>query len=768
MKNLSIIFCILLSFFYCTSVYANFENLDELIKRKDRFNDHLSDLHYFEDDDNSYIWQTETVSYIDKLYGTEVWKLAGAPLTKDYLYDINQPEFSADGKRFCFLSTRTTKAFNRVEYPIWMMVRTDGTYLRPIPQAESIANFRDQIKHWDMSQPDVYWGFGRPYLGKSGVEGDKLYKCTVSDTSVSINEVLDLKNGDLNIFLKSLSQDGQKAYAMKWDESWLYPLTLGSSPSVDDADGHSPNRPSIDHSWAPDWDVQVGYFPGYHDQYMTGAVKGQFGVWFNWIIGTKGRISDGQWWRQRITGNDADGGPRHIPDTVYPYNWEDVEIIETKYNANQTSPWCKANSEGYDVECSTYPSHPAFDNWGKYMAFSGEVEGKPGGSHVRNIQTFSTLPNFWNLYYGHADWHAWSDQFVFTWKSDGSDKTTDRLYLTNYKTTNGHSPFVNPQRLVNAPTEGNYECIPRPTQSPDGTKVLYHSTFLNGSDGSSEKYPDIFWATAYYPYPPEIISSTVTVGKVIIRFDWRTDQNSSRGYTQRGWPNESTDNPPPPRETKLFRLWRSSDKSSWVPVKTINANIFSKYDFSNGTWNSVKYWEITDEPEDGTWYYAVTSLEWSGLESQTLSNIFSITVSGGTGTGTQNAAYPSEPGGDSNFYSSFDSSNNLTRYYNIYAEDGSTPSISQTNRIASISVNADREYIDWLGNSNGLTRYVVTAVDYQGNESGAITPTVLTDTPSAGMYKLTWDSLGEAVSADRSPNPEVEPPTGVSIVPQIQ
>ena len=66
-------------------------------------------------------------------------------------------------------------------------------------------------------------------------------------------------------------------------------------------------------------------------------------------------------------------------------------------------------------------------------------------------------------------------------------------------------------------------------------------------------------------------------------------------------------------------------------------------------------------------------------------------------------------------------SNTMVRYYNIYAEDGLAPTADQTNRIASIAANActgsSCSWVDWLGNPNGTTEYVVTAVDYQGNES---------------------------------------------------
>lgn len=76
------------------------------------------------------------------------------------------------------------------------------------------------------------------------------------------------------------------------------------------------------------------------------------------------------------------------------------------------------------------------------------------------------------------------------------------------------------------------------------------------------------------------------------------------------------------------------------------------------------------------------------------------------------------------------------RYYNIYAQDGSEPSAIQQRRIASIPATFDYDqdgaftYVDWLGNQDGSTQYKVTAVDYQGNESGETGDTTPPAAPS--------------------------------------
>lgn len=110
----------------------------------------------------------------------------------------------------------------------------------------------------------------------------------------------------------------------------------------------------------------------------------------------------------------------------------------------------------------------------------------------------------------------------------------------------------------------------------------------------------------------------------------------------------------------------------------------------------------------------------------------------------QQSTYPANPGGKSVFYtaapaapSAFTyahqlapattagqytltwtepSDTSMVRYYNIYAKDGSAPTAVQQARIASVPKGTVK-YIDWAGNPDGSTQYIITSVDYQGNES---------------------------------------------------
>jgi hypothetical protein len=127
--------------------------------------------------------------------------------------------------------------------------------------------------------------------------------------------------------------------------------------------------------------------------------------------------------------------------------------------------------------------------------------------------------------------------------------------------------------------------------------------------------------------------------------------------------------------------------------------------------------------------------------------------------GTQTAAYPADPKGKSNFCTTFQPE--ITRYYNVYAADGETPIATQAMRIASIPATAEKEYLDWLGASDGSTQYLITPVDSQGNEGEPLegTRTVL---ETDGQYLLAWTDESGGIPVDPgdpgTPDPEEPAP----------
>jgi hypothetical protein len=183
--------------------------------------------------------------------------------------------------------------------------------------------------------------------------------------------------------------------------------------------------------------------------------------------------------------------------------------------------------------------------------------------------------------------------------------------------------------------------------------------------------------------------------------------------------------------------------SNWTPVRSTPANIFYRFDFVNGGFKSGKpsYWEIADDPGSGTWYYAVTSQEHSGLESRSLSNIWKVALnnSGEIVESGEVAAYPRNPGGIETFNTTpppapanltvkkmqtpghyfltwNEPKNSIIRYYNIYYSTSGTPPVDQRYRIASIPVGHSK-WLDWNAAPTKQGYYLITSVDYQGNEN---------------------------------------------------
>lgn len=300
-----------------------------------------------------------------------------------------------------------------------------------------------------------------------------------------------------------------------------------------------------------------------------------------------------------------------------------------------------------------------------------------------------------------------------------------------------------------------YQTHARVGQSPDGTKVAWHSEFLNGG-----LTPDIFWSVAYYPTPPTNLSASSNNGA---RIEWVPPK-----YTERGWPfaqlNPTKDalgwpsldgmgneigEPLYAREIKRYHIWRSPDGvSNWQEVGAVKAdynhtyledsNLFMLHPVVNGfRVGSTNKITFTDKPGEGTFFYAVTSEEHSGLESNELSEIIRVTVSGGN-VANQTVVQPkgqrdfwrTPPQAPGNFQVTSSGSQaqlNWTepgdpkiRYYNIYysntAEPPLTgdPKLDQRYRMASLPVGTN-SYLDWLA-AGGSGFYKITSVDRQGNE----------------------------------------------------
>lgn len=726
--------------------YAANENLDEMIDvRISRQAAAQQGKDYFEDSGNNYIWQPETLAYIDVAYGTEVWRMTGSVDTTSVFWDISWPNVSADGKRLAVNTDRPTDSHS-CSYGNWMVMRSDGTYFRSIDNSACFASTSSGRKywHWSPTEPDDAYQFASESGACTAIGSPNnydLYKVTFTDTSESTALWLTFPDTSAVYSLKkAISPDGVKIIPRssgKW-----YPATVAPSGSkaLDDADGYT-----MDMDWdsADYWGDTESADGTMHDQFLVGnATEG----YWNHIMP---EATHGTWYRARLTGSGADGEPQHTEDTTCPYSWGDeIEPTNTVTQQNDDND-PNENGSGCGYEGVDYFSHYVPGVHGRYVAHT-KSNTAPSGNAVYDLdghdyEAVKTSTGGAQ----HHDFHAFSDWMA---SSAGDGYANHKIWRMKYNDdTTGEA-------IASAHIEGPGSAtlgLARPSQSPDGTKTYFHTTFLNQSD---DDYPDLFYVVAYYPYPPEVESVEATGGTVTATVYWDLDGNN-RGYTTRGWPEEGVSDPPPPREIEKFRLWRSADKSTWTAVDTSDYDIWDLYDFSDGTWESGdedtagNKWTLTDTPGDGTWYYAVTSQEWSGLESHALSNIFSITVASGSGSGSEDTSYPVSPGGDSNFYSTtpgqpqnlgaahsgsgrytvtFEepASPGYVRYYNLYAYDSQAPTAVQARRIASIPATQDEadgsddgafSFIDSFGHIGGYTSYGITSVDFQGNESAILT-----------------------------------------------
>jgi len=746
------------SIVFAATTYADVENLDEAVARKARIATASCSSTLLENSSTG-IWQAETLFYTDTATGNEVWKITNTSAVENSTQDIGNPQWSANGKWVSFASRRSTAKFNTYGSNIWMLAGTDGSKLQSAYNASSRSASWVAYFNWNPAKSDVFYGPGSNATAE-GTDLKGIYYHTLDANGVISKSKILTVSSATNTRLsakKSIAPDGSKLYVKDNYGSKVWVASLTGTPSFDTPNTGYDETLNIDTYWGG-----VSSWSGYHDQYLSGASNGVDGLWLNFM--PEGTVN-GPWWRSRLTGTGADSAPTHTQDRTAPYNWggELEPLMTIGVSGVEADPWALDS----DVNTNShYPSHFVSDRWGRYI-INGKFSQAPIGANIwdsrikNDVVTFTTIP-----YTQHHDWSAWSDWSISSSASVANDYPAMVIVTQDYKNSNSQKSVAAAHVRYNETTPTTYNSLARPSQSPDGTKAMFHSTFLNSIDNAIQ----LFWTVAYYPYPPEIKSAAKNGSNV--RLTWDFNQGTScanqstnstrigptpnlttpRTYATRGWPHEKLDCPPSPREIDKFRVWVSTDNNVWSPLGTTTYNN-CRGNNECGMWTETAWTYDIAQPVNSTRYYAVSSLEHSGLESHTLSNVWKVTVdtNGGITQQTQQGAYPAEPGGKSNFYTTKPGSPNavvfthkqapataagqytitwnapadrsMIRYYNIYAADGTVPSPMQQSKIASIPASSDYsgtgayKYVDWLGNVDGSTKYVITSVDFQGNES---------------------------------------------------
>jgi hypothetical protein len=676
------------------------ENLDEIVARSARMASATWGPNYVEDANNHYKWQPETLMYTDVNTGHEVWRMTS---TKDednfYHNDISWAQWSANGKWLAFASTRDTNAYRKTSNITWFIVQTNGADLMPvIDGANREYSSAHEYFHWSPQIPDVYYETGGNQDGLR-LNGYDLYKNTVSNTGVTRQLLFTTNRGNGNTKPKKLSKtisgDGKKILLrdsyVPSGPHYLYPCTVYPENAAGcDWDGYS-----IDRGQGPGYDTMSDSYTREHGGalFLSGNEANGY---YTYIMPS----GTSAWWRMSLTGSAPDGGPLYTNGGVSG----EVMIMSTKLPNNP--PWPESH----------YWSHVSPDWWGTKVVFSNmEDDNRPGIAHQDAVTHEYDSRSFLNDYgVQHNDWHGFTDYTVSSYTPNSRpDGLGQRITSQRYN----DATLTDIQTVCFAHTREKggsaYSTLPRPFISPDGTKVAWSSEFLNGSANRN----DIYWCVIQNPKPPT--SLNVSKNGDSVRLTWQRPS-----YTTRGWPNEKTDVPPTSKEIKGYHVWVSDNgNTGWSEVTS--GAISTEYidlNQANGT----------------TKYYAVTSEEYSRLESRKLSEVIEV-INNSKGTIKTKISSPS---GKMNYWTSppkapikftakktgvagqyslkwLSPDDKKIRYFNVYYATRGNPEISQRTRIASLPVGTI-EYLDWNADKEKNGFYMITSVDRQGNESRAI------------------------------------------------
>lgn len=705
------------------------ENLDEMMARRDRQATAAWGYQYLEDPNNNYTWQPETLMYTDDTTGHEVWVLVRQPHGQDiYSKEFATNCWSFDGSRVGFFdySTRDTAtpgeaAGNDRGSRRWV-VNTDGSGLRPV---EGFGKYDIPHDGYSWANTELaYYAFG----SHATIDGPlpNLYKVTLDHNNKATGSLL-IDTAPINSYAKQLVKSGITA-----DDSWIVARDLvahdAGTCNVRTTSElyfiHLDGSPAIDYHWGiargigPAGDPYGTHIPlaeeRFHDVFAVGSDP-------EYIYGDFSGESD-IWVAMKRSGSCSDGGPLWVDwdgDSFGPN--DEIKVVSNGTGGSPVNP--------YNMP---YIGHPSFDRWGKYGLIGTYTDYPKPGTRIWDLSSNTLLPNY-VLAYGkydgqHHSWSGWSD-YILAVEPDWPIGSPTAYFINANK---WNQEYTEAFAVVNTNFPGyagNYNGYPRPSQSPDGTKVAFSTVWLNNE---VDKYPYISWAVVHYPHPPKIISAAQADTAVRITWGW----DAGNLYTTRGWPDEVNDSPPLPREIKAYHVWTSTDLADWTELTTTGVPYGTNFFDAN-------------QPPGTTRFYAVTSEEHSRLESRTLSNIWQITVDG-AGVITQSAEaspYPSTPGGVTQFWHKKpdapwlvtvtpqsttghvllkweEPADSKIRYYNIYysTTESLTPDmLTEKTKIASVPVGTS-QWLDWNAEPNASRiSYRITSVDRQGNE-GVLPP----------------------------------------------
>lgn len=492
------------------------------------------------ENNSTYKWQPETCMFYDPDTGYECWKITSSNGKQNiYNDDIGFGQWNADGSKLAFRGDgRTSQLYGGDQSGFdrwWMTVNTDGTAMRPVNGKRRYAG-PGQFFHWDPQVPTQYWEIGETHLG-TGASTNQLSRTTIDEGGVcTTNVVVTLSAGSAGGSInKMIWSDGLQLVVENSSTLRWYPIDIAVAGTVtqSDSDGYS-----MDRSYGSYGGHSGAAVVSYHDQY-----PGESGWAF--VLPNDSNGGTSTWWRQQVTGSAADGGPLYTGNDgnddfgeVWPENHSTIDIGSTY------SPWVGQPPDDYDSSKTGYWSHFTPDNWGRYALHSNVSDGNPAGTIGTGIWDIEyhawIVPSMGNQAQ-HHDWSGWCDSVVSSC-NNGVDYAEDKIAAAIYNLVNSQYCIVYTHTRVLGGTD--YNSLARPEQSPDGTKVAWHSEFLNAVNA-----PDCFWSVCYYPSPPiDIEAQTGSTEDVDILF-------LPPKYTLRQWGSHDVY----AREIKQYRLWRAQE-----------------------------------------------------------------------------------------------------------------------------------------------------------------------------------------------------------------